>query len=272
MWCLIACNELAHGPNWRGTSVWSISSIPFKPNQLLLYGTWTLRNKLQWNLNKNISVSKMVAWIYPILNMLKYAFILFVRWSMGKRSGRSHVPRQTSSNGTRSSRNENASDKDINKGAYLLFFLTPLVIFSAIGYYRLQDHWRELVRSPLDAPKMVPEGSTSAMGDPDKFWGTYRPGVYFGLKTRSPQSPVVGLMWMTEFTGEMPPPIRHWCEQSDQLPMYTWFIHDGVNFGHQELVDRYFTVATDFAKRPGGQHGGDWTARIGLTARVSVPA
>lgn len=30
---------------------------------------------------------------------------------------------------------------------------------------------------------------------PDIFWGTYRPGVYFGLKTRDPHSLVTGLMW-----------------------------------------------------------------------------
>lgn len=29
----------------------------------------------------------------------------------------------------------------------------------------------------------------------DRYWGTYRPGNYFGLKTREPYSPVMGLMW-----------------------------------------------------------------------------
>lgn len=30
---------------------------------------------------------------------------------------------------------------------------------------------------------------------PEKYWGSYRPGNYFGLKTREPYSPVVGLIW-----------------------------------------------------------------------------
>ena len=60
---------------------------------------------------------------------------------------------------------------------------------------------REMVRKPLDSPKMIADGASLAANDPDRFWGTYRSGVYFGLKTRSPQSPVVGLMWMTQFTG-----------------------------------------------------------------------
>jgi mannosyl-oligosaccharide glucosidase len=30
---------------------------------------------------------------------------------------------------------------------------------------------------------------------PDRYWGSYRPGVYFGMATREPHSPVLGLMW-----------------------------------------------------------------------------
>lgn len=30
---------------------------------------------------------------------------------------------------------------------------------------------------------------------PEQFWGSYRPGTYFGLKTRDPASLVTGLMW-----------------------------------------------------------------------------
>ncbi len=75
-------------------------------------------------------------------------------------------------------------------------------------------------------------------------------------------------MWLTQLTGEVPPPIRHWCEQGDQLPMYSWFVHDGNNFGIQELLDKYIIVSTDFMKKPGGEHGGDWTARVHVRPRV----
>ena len=32
---------------------------------------------------------------------------------------------------------------------------------------------------------------------PEQYWGSYRPGVYFGLKTRDPNSMAVGLMWFS---------------------------------------------------------------------------
>lgn len=53
---------------------------------------------------------------------------------------------------------------------------------------------------------------------PDRYWGTYRPNVYFGMKTRDPHSLVTGLMWYSpqhlrqDGTG-----LRHWCEQGDNL-------------------------------------------------------
>ena len=73
---------------------------------------------------------------------------------------------------------------------------------------------------------------------------------------------------MAQMGQESPPPIRHWCDQGDKIPMYGWFAHDGINFGVQEIVDHYYTVSTDFVKRPGGTHGGDWSARFRIQPRV----
>ncbi|OXA44897.1 Alpha-centractin [Folsomia candida] len=33
---------------------------------------------------------------------------------------------------------------------------------------------------------------------PERFWGSYRPGVYFGLKHRSPKSLLTGFMWLLQ--------------------------------------------------------------------------
>jgi hypothetical protein len=35
----------------------------------------------------------------------------------------------------------------------------------------------------------------SGLDVPDRYWGSYRPGLYFGMKTRDPYSFVSGLMW-----------------------------------------------------------------------------
>jgi len=49
------------------------------------------------------------------------------------------------------------------------------------------------INTPLNVPKAV---SKTGLESPSLFWGTYRPGLYFGLKTRSPADLVTGLMWM----------------------------------------------------------------------------
>lgn len=60
--------------------------------------------------------------------------------------------------------------------------------------------------------------------------------------------------------------LRHWCEQGDNLKRYGWVEHNGEDYGRQELFDRGMKMTTSFVKRPGGSHGGDWTARIEVEA------
>ncbi|XP_074130343.1 mannosyl-oligosaccharide glucosidase [Sminthopsis crassicaudata] len=113
------------------------------------------------------------------------------------------------------------------------------------------------------APPALPPNSSSAAAAPDLFWGTYRPHVYFGMKTRSPRAPVTGLMWLQQGTPPgMPGQLRHTCEQGDGMGPYGWELHDGVSFGRQRLHDGALLLTTEFVKRPGGSHGGDWSWRI----------
>ncbi|KAK0041346.1 mannosyl-oligosaccharide glucosidase [Biomphalaria pfeifferi] len=138
---------------------------------------------------------------------------------------------------------------------------------SAIAFFRYQQHLREIIITPLDSPEIIQDNSSLPGVNPDRFWGTYRPQAYFGIKSRSKYSPVFGLMWMTELTGQMPPPLRHWCDQGDRLEGYIWQMHDGKNFGIQQLQERTYTIKTEFLKRSGGDHGGDWSARIHFTPK-----
>ncbi|CAG2233051.1 MOGS [Mytilus edulis] len=117
-----------------------------------------------------------------------------------------------------------------------------------------------IVVTPLDSPKINLMNS-------ELFWGTYRSNLYFGMKTRSPKSPVIGLMWFEESLYEdawdqNEPEIRHWCDQKHNIQKYGWLKHDGNKFGIHEVVENTFMFNTKFVKRSGGTKGGDWTARI----------
>lgn len=72
-------------------------------------------------------------------------------------------------------------------------------------------------------------------------------------------------MWLQQREGAE---LRHTCEQSDGLRRYGWLLHDGEQFGLQDIHDRGLLLRTEFVKRPGGLHGGDWSWRV--TARPEV--
>lgn len=78
-----------------------------------------------------------------------------------------------------------------------------------------------------------------------------------------------GMMWMRQFS-DRDVSLRHTCEQGDRLQGYGWLMHDGFTFGVQEVRDKDFTLTTEFVKRMGGDHGGDWTWRITAKQHVST--
>lgn len=104
----------------------------------------------------------------------------------------------------------------------------------------------------------------SGLDDPERYWGSYRPQCYFGMKARDHHSIVMGLMWYLPQrlrTGREG--IRHWCDSGDNLNKYGWVQHDGRTFGVQHLYDGPFRLETSFVKVSStGKYGGDWTARI----------
>lgn len=132
---------------------------------------------------------------------------------------------------------------------------------SSFAYHLYLQWWLAgRITTLHSSQRMLDANSSSPAVSPEKFWGSYRPQVYFGMKTRSPKSLVTGLMWMQQ--REMEVRLRHTCEQGDRLPSYGWLMHDGLNFGIQEVQDFGFALRTAFVKRVGGQHGGDWSWRI----------
>ncbi|KAL4640485.1 mannosyl-oligosaccharide glucosidase-like [Arapaima gigas] len=170
-------------------------------------------------------------------------------------------------------RKDKAVKKKLDISKLFINISIGLCIFSLVWFFyalymRSSLAWRVVTLHP--SPRVLDENSTSPAVAPDRFWGSYRPQVYFGMKTRSPRSVVTGLMWMRQFS-EPDVNLRHTCEQGDRLPSYGWLMHDGLNFGIQEIRDSDFILTTEFVKRVGGEHGGDWTWRITAKQQSSTP-
>jgi len=69
-----------------------------------------------------------------------------------------------------------------------------LAVLAVAAYYWYMSVIRDIVRTPLQAPRFADSVPSAAHQDMERFWGSYRSGLYFGMKTRSPRSPVVGKM------------------------------------------------------------------------------
>lgn len=183
-----------------------------------------------------------------------------------RRSGGSRVASDDAEKNDRFQKKPVVADK--NKSIKVVGGILILITVAMVAYFKYKMYLITMVITPLNSPKMNADNSTSAAVNPDRFWGTYRSNVYFGMKARSPRSPVFGFMWLAH-ANQMPPPIRHWCDQGDGIPKYGWLKHDGVNFGIQEIEEKTYSLKTSFVKRKGGKHGGDWSARISIQPKVS---
>lgn len=63
------------------------------------------------------------------------------------------------------------------------------------------------------------------------FWGTYRPMPYVGLRSRDPDSPLIGLMWYKPSDPVGVQHIRHTASYADNLAKYGWTRHNGESYG-----------------------------------------
>eukprot|EP00903_Cladosiphon_okamuranus_P008249 g7940.t1 len=111
------------------------------------------------------------------------------------------------------------------------------------------------------------------------LWGTYRPGVYFGFKTRtSPLAVTGGLMWHEGDGSSGNVALRHECSEGDGLGPYGWVEHDGRSYGRQDIEDRKAGVrlVTSMVKPAQlDQHGGHLSvggdaAGVHLASRIQV--
>ncbi|KAB7504405.1 hypothetical protein Anas_11530, partial [Armadillidium nasatum] len=67
-------------------------------------------------------------------------------------------------------------------------------IVGVVAFFLYYGFLETRINTPLSYPKVI---VTTGLEDPSRYWGTYRPGLYFGTSVRHPLSPGTGLMWFT---------------------------------------------------------------------------
>ncbi|XP_006415793.2 alpha-glucosidase 2 isoform X2 [Eutrema salsugineum] len=138
-------------------------------------------------------------------------------------------------------------------------------IKSPFGDLQDDESQRFRVITPFPSPKLSDLPMFQGDHKESLYWGTYRPQVYFGVRARTPQSLVAGLMWLgSKDDGKHV--MRHFCENSDDLESFGWREHNGIDFGRQELLEQDMILETSFVKSKEGSlgYGGDWSIRINV--------
>lgn len=139
----------------------------------------------------------------------------------------------------------------------LMYILSGLfILFIMFAFYLYQ---RSRLYTKLNVASASSQYDNSSM---IRFWGSYRPQLYFGMRHKGQKSLITGLMWFVNNNPNGQIQLRHECSMADKLPKYGWHSHDGLSFGRQRITDFGFEVKTDFVTRSIGNHGGDWSVRV----------
>lgn len=68
---------------------------------------------------------------------------------------------------------------------------------------------------PINLPKLTLLPQFQGEHARKYLWGTYRPGLYFGVRSRQPKSTIMGMMWADPERGDALHAVRHEAQQSD---------------------------------------------------------
>ncbi|KAL7206997.1 hypothetical protein ACSBR2_019649 [Camellia fascicularis] len=200
----------------------------------------------------------------------------------GRRSARSRIKyrRRRRSNPLRNPKLRKHRSRDHSLIRLLNVDLKVLLGFAIIAFlivlfmiHRLiiavEHPQKPRVVTPFPAPKIMDLPQFQGDHKESLYWGTYRPNVYLGIRARTPQSLVAGLMWLGLKDGRYF--MRHVCQDSDELKTYGWTCHNGRDYGRQMLVDQDMTLMTSFlkSKEDGSGYGGDWAVRIDVQSEKS---
>jgi hypothetical protein len=93
-----------------------------------------------------------------------------------------------------------SADKNAQKSEFNKLILIPVTLVVGVGLSWLYNNWLAgRINTPLNEPKIVDPLSYTSSENLDRYWGTYRPNLYFGLKTRSQNPFQIGMMWFNQF-------------------------------------------------------------------------
>lgn len=93
-------------------------------------------------------------------------------------------------------RKDKERKKKADMGKVFINISIGLCIFSLVWFFYALYMRSSLARRVVTlhpSPQVLHNNSTNAAVSPQRFWGSYRPQVYFGMKTRSPRSMVTGM-------------------------------------------------------------------------------
>ncbi|KXZ47267.1 hypothetical protein GPECTOR_36g12 [Gonium pectorale] len=170
-------------------------------------------------------------------------------------------------------------------GLSIQLIATAVLMAAAAAYFgfRGRGHFKPPVLSPLKAPMLTELQEFDAAYKDQMLWGSYRSGLYFGMRTRTPKGLVSGLLW---FDPDDPNTLnqmraRHEASQGDGLSSYGWKRHDGRTYGTQELVDGEYNISLSMVGAahpsrlksfgPESGPGGDWSVRLQLSRTAGMP-
>jgi mannosyl-oligosaccharide glucosidase len=86
----------------------------------------------------------------------------------------------------------------------LKVYILPVTVLVAIVISWYYNQWlASRVNTPLDKPRVIDESVYKSAQNLDRFWGTYRSNLYFGLKTRSSNPLSVGMMWFNQYSQNL---------------------------------------------------------------------
>lgn len=94
-----------------------------------------------------------------------------------------------------------------------------LCIFSLIWFFYalyMQSMLSKRIITLHPSPPVLDANSSSSTVSPERFWGSYRPQVYFGMKTRSPNSVVTGRLTWVDF--QFSNPVIQYLQLITELP------------------------------------------------------